>query len=68
MRGGVKGGTVGQDALVIPAGYQPAETLNMPVVSNGAYGQVSVAGYLTPTVGNTAQIKLDGLMWTVDTL
>jgi hypothetical protein len=64
LEGIIKSGTIGTAAFTLPDGYRPRlGTRGFAVDSNGGFGQVTVstAGVVTPTVGNTAYVFLDGI-------
>lgn len=63
LRGTIKSGTIGLSAFTLPAGYRPVGTARIGVASNGAFGEVDLAssGTVTPSVGSTAALALDGI-------
>lgn len=63
IRGIIKGATINTTAFVLPVGYRPAKTTQVPVVSNNAFGFLSVspAGNVTPVIGNVSWFSLDGI-------
>jgi hypothetical protein len=68
MRGVVSTGTIGLSAFTLPAGYRPPLAVNMPVVSNAAFGYVLInaVGTVIPSVGSNAWFSLESL--TFDTI
>lgn len=56
MEGTMIAGVVGSAAFVLPLGYLPAQILNFPVLSNGAFGNINIAisGAVTLNVGSNA--------------
>lgn len=63
LRGKIKSGAISSACFTLPEGYRPAYLETFAVASNGAYGQVTVsaAGVVTPTVGSTTWLSLDGI-------
>ena len=62
--GGVaKNGSIGYSIMSLPAGYRPAATLCLPVVSGGTIGvlYVTSAGAVQPIAGASTSFTLDGI-------
>ena len=67
LRGTIKTGTIGTAAFTLPVGFRPQASIGFAVDSNGAHGRVSIAstGAVTPDIGNTASVRLDGIRFSV---
>jgi len=63
LKGAVAGGTLNTTAFTLPAGYRPLETQYMPVVSNGAFGYITIdtSGNVKCVAGSTTYFALDGV-------
>ena len=68
LRGVVKGGTITTVIANLPVGYRPEYYVNIPVVSNGAFGYINIspwsagdAGNMACEVGNNTYVCLDGI-------
>lgn len=63
LKGMIKSGTIGQSAFTLPVGYRVAKTQYFSTCSSNAYGQVNVSstGTVTPSVGSTSWISLNGI-------
>ena len=65
LSGAIKSGSTGTSAFTLPSGYQPANTVTLPVYdfSNNvlAYVTIATAGTVTVTCASTPQISLEGL-------
>jgi hypothetical protein len=67
LRGAIKLGTIGTGAFTLPVGFRPPADIAFAVDSQGAYGRVDVtsAGVVTPSFGNNASVRLDGIAFSV---
>lgn len=57
LRGSFKTGAVGSTVFILPAGFRPPAALSFPVVSNNAFGVMSIVettGAVTLDIGSTA--------------
>lgn len=63
LRGSAKSGTVGAAIFNLPAAYRPTGLLRFAVVSNGAFGDLSVAsdGNVFLRSGSNVQVNMDGI-------
>jgi hypothetical protein len=63
LRGSIKSGSFPSTCFNLPSEYRPASNRNFGTVSNAAFGYVSVSfnGNVTPVVGSTTYISLDGM-------
>lgn len=63
LKGRVKSGTVAATMFTLPAGYRPAATSDHAVVSNFAFGRVTIAtnGNVTLGVGSNTWASLSGI-------
>ncbi|MFP2897574.1 fibronectin type III domain-containing protein [Corallococcus sp. 4LFB] len=63
LGGGIKSGTMGSTAFVLPPGYRPATEQRQPVDCGAVYGRVRITsdGAVTPISGSTAEFNLDGV-------
>jgi hypothetical protein len=68
LKGSIKSGTFSAAAFNLPAGYRPAQNRNFGTVSNNAFGYVNVSlnGNVTPVVGSTVYLSLDGIYFLAD--
>lgn len=71
LKGTVKGGTVGQAAFVLPAGYRPVEeevrVVHSEDAQNSVLGTVTVktTGEVVVSTGGNALVVLDGIRFSV---
>lgn len=67
LRGSIKTGTIGNAAFTLPSGFRPPADTPFGVESNAAHGRVTItsAGVVTPDVGNTARVVLNGIRFSV---
>jgi hypothetical protein len=65
LRGVVTGGT--GTIFTLPVGYRPSETLNFPVVSNSAFGHISItsAGVVSMVIGSSTWLSLDNISFAI---
>lgn len=63
LKGTIAGGTLTNPAFSLPAGYRPAAHLDLPVVSNAAFGRVIIfsTGPVNAQIGSTTRFSLDGI-------
>lgn len=66
LMGSIKSGTLGVNAFVLASGYRPSATLRFAVMSNNAFGYVSVdsSGGVVVQVGSNVEVHLDGISFT----
>jgi hypothetical protein len=60
LEGYIDGGTIGQPAFTLPAGYRPGRTQDCSGLSNGAFGllQIGDAGTVNPYTGSNVNWSL----------
>lgn len=65
LKGMVKSGTVGATIFTLPAGFRPAERINVGVDSNAAHGRVEIdtTGTVTCQTGNNAWVQLNNIVF-----
>lgn len=66
IEGTISGGTVGAGAaFTLPVGFRPTAALNFSVVSNNAFGRVSIssAGVVAMFTGNNTFFSLEGILF-----
>jgi hypothetical protein len=63
LKGIVKSGTIGSAIFTLPVGYRPDETLTYAIVSNGAFGYVTINtdGTVICTLGSNVSVSLSGI-------
>lgn len=63
LKGVIKGLTINTVAFILAIGYRPTKLTYVPVVSNGAFGYLSINtnGEVKPVAGNVAWFSLDGI-------
>ncbi|RKG99197.1 fibronectin type III domain-containing protein [Corallococcus carmarthensis] len=63
LGGGLKSGTMGSAAFVLPPGYRPLNEQRLPVDCGALYGRVRITsdGAVTPISGSTSEFNLDGV-------
>jgi hypothetical protein len=63
LRGMIKNGTLAAAAFTLPSGYRPVAQELHPVVSNGAFGLITLLadGTVHMTTVNNTYVSLDGI-------
>lgn len=64
LRGMIKNGSaINTVAFTLPAGFRPTQSIRFAVPSNSAFGMVQVDsnGNVTPVIGSTVSVSLDGI-------
>lgn len=63
LKGLIKSGVMSNAAFILPVGYRPLLTLNIPSQSANSFALIAIAsdGTVTPAVGTNTSISLDGI-------
>lgn len=63
LRGQLRSGTMGAAIFNLPLGYRPFAQETIPIVSNGAFGNVNIttSGDVQASAGSNAAFSLDGI-------
>lgn len=68
LKGVVSGGLIGDTIFTVPSNHHPAKEVNFPVVSDGAFGIVTITktGQVQATSGTNGEFSLDGIVYSLD--